>query len=819
MKHQKLIEKMTREEKASLCSGRDCWHFKGIERLDIPDIMVSDGPHGLRKQGDEKMDNMGINSSYPATCFPPAVTAACSWDRELIYKMGEALGEECLKEKVSILLGPGVNIKRSPLCGRNFEYFSEDPYLAGQLGEAWVKGVQSKGVGTSLKHFAANNQETRRFTVSSVVDERTLREIYLPAFENVVKKAQPWTVMNAYNRLNGEYCAECKKLLTDILKNEWGHEGIVITDWGAENEIVDGIKAGQQIEMPSSNGIAERRILKALEDGTLDESVLDESVDRILDIIFRAKETLDKGDFSFSAEEHDALARKIADESMVLLKNENSILPLDREKNYAVIGELAVSPRYQGAGSSKINPLKLDNALDALLEAGVKCEFAKGYDKNKSSSLDDRLIGEACRIAKKSAAAIIFVGLTDDYESEGYDRTSMKLPAAHNELINAVYAVNKNIIVVLSCGSPVEMPWISKAQALLNSYLGGQAGGHAVADILTGKVNPSGKLAETFPVCLEDNPTYKTFPGSTITSEYREGLYVGYRYYDTVEKDVLFPFGYGLSYTQFKYSALKISKRTINHGDEVDVSYTVANIGNVAGAESTQIYVSDADSTVYRPSKELKEFTKVFLQPGEEKRVTVHLDTRAFAFYNTLINDWTVEDGVFHVLIGTNSRDIRLKGSLRIRPAENPDPIEDLRAIAPVYYTGRVSDVPDSQFEAVLGHSIPAREYSENHIFNMTNTFEDAKNTKWGKRIYKAVLSSAESSVSSSGEDAHHIAMTSVQTPIKSIIFASGGAITEEMGKAILMILNNKSVGKNIFKVLKEFLSSLKAVKNLLDSL
>lgn len=395
----------------------------------------------------------------------------------------------------------------------------------------------------------------------------------------------------------------------------------------------------------------------------------------------------------------------------------------------------------------------------------------------------------------------------------------MKLPAAHNELINAVCAVNKNVVVVLACGSPVEMPWISKVQGLLNSYLGGQAGGHAVADILTGKVNPSGKLAETFPLRLEDNPTYKTFPGSTVTTEYREGLYVGYRYYDTVEKEVLFPFGFGLSYTQFKYSALKISKRTINHGDEVDVSFTVANIGNVAGAESTQIYVSDAESTVYRPAKELKEFTKVYLEPGEEKRVTVHLDTRAFAFYNTLTDGWTVEDGVFHVLIGNSSRDIRLRGSLKIRPAENPDPIENLREIAPVYYTGKISDVPDSQFEAILGHSIPPREYSENHIFNMTSTFEDAKDTKWGKKIYKAVLSSAEASVKSSGEDSRHIAMTSVQTPLKSIIFASGGAITEEMGEAILMILNNKSVGKNIFKIFKEFLSSLKTVKNLLNSL
>lgn len=551
----------------------------------------------------------------------------------------------------------------------------------------------------------------------------------------------------------------------------------------------------------------------------LEESVLDESVDRIIDIILKAKETLDKGDFTFNPEEHDALARKIADESMVLLKNENDLLPLNLEKTYAVIGDLAISPRYQGAGSSKINPINLDNALDALLEAGVKCEFAKGYDKEKSGTPDDRLIGEACRIAKKSDGAIIFVGLTENYESEGYDRTSMKLPAAHNELINAVCAVNKNVVVVLACGSPVEMPWISKVQGLLNSYLGGQAGGHAVADILTGKVNPSGKLAETFPLRLEDNPTYKTFPGSTVTTEYREGLYVGYRYYDTVEKDVLFPFGFGLSYTQFKYSALKISKRTINHGDEVDVSFTVANIGNVAGAESTQIYVSDAESTVYRPAKELREFTKVYLQPGEEKRVTVHLDTRAFAFYNTLTDDWTVEDGVFHVLIGNSSRDIRLRGSLKIRPAENPDPIENLREIAPVYYTGKISDVPDSQFEAILGHSIPPREYSENHIFNMTSTFEDAKDTKWGKKIYKAVLSSAEASVKSSGEDSRHIAMTSVQTPLKSIIFASGGAITEEMGEAILMILNNKSVGKNIFKIFKEFLSSLKTVKNLLNSL
>lgn len=537
-----IIAQMTLEEKASLCSGQDFWTLKGIERLQLPSIMVTDGPHGLRKQAGDS-DHIGLNESVPATCFPTASALASTWNRELIYQVGQALAEECKQEKVGVILGPGANIKRSPLCGRNFEYFSEDPYLTGEIAKSHVLGVQSQGIGTSLKHFVANNQETRRMTIDTIVDQRALREIYLAGFEIAVKEAQPWTVMSAYNRLNGIFCSEHHTLLTKILKEEWGHAGLVVTDWGANNERVDGLVAGLELEMPGSNGLNDAKIVEAVQEGVLNEAVLDQAVARLLTLIFKAESTL-ADEFQYDREAHHALARKVAAEGAILLKNEEKILPLKPSAKVAVIGEFAKTPRYQGNGSSLMNPWSIDNAYDELIKLveGSQILYAPGY-RLKGDAVDRQLIQEACSIAEAADIVLIFAGLPDIYETEGLDRDHMKLPESHDALIKEVTKVNSNIVVVLSNGSPVEMPWASEVKAILEGYLGGQAGAAAIADILFGQINPSGKLAETFPLRLEDTLSNDYFPGGPKTVEYRESIYVGYRYYDSANKEVLYPFG------------------------------------------------------------------------------------------------------------------------------------------------------------------------------------------------------------------------------------------------------------------------------------
>lgn len=663
----KLISQMTLEEKASLCSGLDFWHLKGIERLGIPSIMVSDGPHGLRKQ-DEKGDHVGIYNSVPATCFPSAAGLASSWNRELVEKVGAALGEECQAEGVSVLLGPGANIKRSPLCGRNFEYFSEDPYLSSEMAASHIKGVQSQGVGTSLKHFAANNQEHRRMSVDAVVDERTFREIYLASFEGAVKKGKPWTVMCSYNKINGEYASENKYLLTDILRDEWGFEGFVVSDWGAVNERVKGLEAGLDLEMPSSFGIGDQKIVEAVKEGKLSEEVLDRAVERILNIIFKAVDNR-KENATYDKEEHHRLAREVARECMVLLKNEDNILPLKRQGTIAVIGEFARKPRYQGGGSSHVNPTKLDDIYEEIKKSAgdnVRVIYAQGYNVDKDE-VDESLLEEAKRVAKEADVAVIFAGLPERYESEGYDRQHMRMPENHCALIEGVAEVQPNVVVVLSNGSPVEMPWLDKVKGLLEAYLGGQALGGAIADLLFGDANPSGKLAETFPKKLSDNPSYLNFPGEGDRVEYREGVFVGYRYYDKKGIEPLFPFGYGLSYTTFEYSDLTISKKEMLDTETVTVSVKVKNTGEMAGKEIVQLYVRNVESTVIRPEKELKGFEKVELKPGEEKTVTFELDKRAFAYYNVDIRDWHVETGEFEILIGKSSRDIVLKDKILVK--------------------------------------------------------------------------------------------------------------------------------------------------------
>lgn len=654
-----IVKEMTLEEKAGMCSGKDFWRLKSVERLGIPEVMVSDGPHGLRKQA-EAGDHLGINDSIEAVCFPTACATACSFDRDLLKEMGTAIGNECQAENLSVILGPAVNIKRSPLCGRNFEYFSEDPYLAGQMAAAHIQGVQSQGVGTSLKHFAANNQEYRRMTCSSEVSEQALREIYLAAFETPVKEAQPKTVMCSYNKINGTFASEDPWLLTNVLRDEWGFQGYVVSDWGAVNDRVEGLKAGLELEMPATNGTNDKKIVEAVKNGTLSEEVLDCAVERILNVIFDFADH--RRDAQWDKEADHKLAQKIEEESAVLLKNDG-ILPLCPEKKAALIGLFAEKPRYQGGGSSHINSYKVTSAVEAAKEF-ANVVYAKGYDV-KEDKIEESLVKEAVEAAAASDYAVIFAGLPDSFESEGYDRSHMRMPDCQNHLIEEVLKVQPNTVIVLHNGSPVEMPWADQVKGILEVYLGGQAVGAAAINLLYGKANPCGKLAETIPLRLEDNPSYLNFPGDGKKVHYQEGLYVGYRYYDKKKMPVRYPFGYGLSYTTFEYKDLKLDKETMKDTDTLTVTLTVKNTGDRAGKEIVELYVSSPDQ-VMRPVRELKNFVKVFLQPGEEKEVTMTLNKRSFAGYSERLHDWHVPSGSYKIQIGRSSRDMVLEKSVEV---------------------------------------------------------------------------------------------------------------------------------------------------------
>ena len=660
----KIVSQMTLEEKAGMCSGLDFWHLKHVERLGIPEVMVSDGPHGLRKQ-DDKGDHLGMNDSIKAVCFPPAALSACSFDRKLMEEMGKTIGKEAQANDVSIVLGPAVNIKRSPLCGRNFEYYSEDPYLAGEIAAAFINGVQSQHVGTSIKHFAANNQEYHRMSNSSEADERTLREIYFPAFETAVKKAQPYTFMCSYNQINGTFASENKWLLTDVLRGDWGFKGYVMSDWGAVNDRVKGLEAGLELEMPSSNGVNDALIVQAVKDGSLKEDILDQAVERILRIIFEYADNRAPQEFTMEKDHEEA--RHIAEESMVLLKNDEQILPLKASEKIAFIGGFAKKPRFQGGGSSHINCFKITNALDSV-PSDAQVTYAEGFPADKDL-YDDALAAEAIKTAAAADKVVIFAGLPDSFESEGYDRSHMRLPECQNRLIAEILKVQPNTVIVLHNGSPVEMPWLNDIKGLLEAYLGGQAGGTAVANILYGKANPSGKLAETMPLKLSDNPSYLNFGGGEKV-EYHEGVFVGYRYYDTKEMDVAYPFGYGLSYTTFACSDLKISNENPTDKDTITVSVDVINTGNMAGKEVVQLYVKDCTHSAIRPEKELKGLEKVFLNPGETKTVTMELDKRSFAWYNTELHDWFAASGEYKLLVGTSSRDIHLEGRIHLNSSQ-----------------------------------------------------------------------------------------------------------------------------------------------------
>lgn len=677
----KLVNELTLEEKASLCSGADFWHTKAIDRLNIPAAMVSDGPHGIRKQ-ESLADHMGVAESIKAIGFPTASAMACSFDRDLLHKVGDALGEECVAEDLAVLLGPGINMKRSPICGRNFEYYSEDPVVAGELGAAFVNGVQEHGVGTSLKHFAANNQEWRRMSISAEIDERTLREIYLAAFETVVKKAQPWTIMCSYNRINGVYSCENDWLLNKVLRDEWGFEGLVMTDWGAMDERVPSLKAGLDLEMPDCHGETDKLIVKAVQSGELEESVLDTAVERILTMVDKyltARKDIDPASMvhplpssverGYDVAAHHALARTTAEQSAVLLKNED-ILPLQKDKKIAFIGEFAKVPRIQGGGSSHINNTSVESALDA---AGDSVSYAQGFHIDEETT-DETLLQEAITLAKESDVAVIFAGLPDSFESEGFDRTHLNMPANQNELIARISEVQPNAVVVLHSGSPIAMPWLDKVAGVLQMYLAGQASGGAAVNLLFGDATPCGKLAETFPLHLEDNPSYLNFPGNREKVCYQEGVFIGYRYYDKKKMDVLFPFGYGLSYTDFTYSNMKVTVNgknaadvdVIKETDEIVVSADITNTGNCDGAEIVQLYIKNPVVYEIRPEKELRDFAKVFLKAGETKTVTFTLNARAFSYYETRIHDWYAESGDYEILLASSSRDIRLQDTVSI---------------------------------------------------------------------------------------------------------------------------------------------------------
>lgn len=677
----KLVNELTLEEKASLCSGADFWHTEAIDRLNIPAAMVSDGPHGIRKQ-ESLADHMGVAESIKAIGFPTASAMACSFDRDLLHKVGDALGEECVAEDLAVLLGPGINMKRSPICGRNFEYYSEDPVVAGELGAAFVNGVQEHGVGTSLKHFAANNQEWRRMSISAEIDERTLREIYLAAFETVVKKAQPWTIMCSYNRINGVYSCENDWLLNKVLRDEWGFEGLVMTDWGAMDERVPSLKAGLDLEMPDCHGETDKLIVKAVQNGELEESVLDTAVERILTMVDKyltARKGIDPASMvhplpssverGYDVAAHHALARTTAEQSAVLLKNED-ILPLQKDKKIAFIGEFAKVPRIQGGGSSHINNTWIESALDA---AGDSVSYAQGFHIDEETT-DETLLQEAITLAKESDVAVIFAGLPDSFESEGFDRTHLNMPANQNELIARISEVQPNVVVVLHSGSPIAMPWLDKVAGVLQMYLAGQASGGAAVNLLFGDATPCGKLAETFPLHLEDNPSYLNFPGNREKVCYQEGVFIGYRYYDKKKMDVLFPFGYGLSYTDFTYSNMKVTVNgknaadvdVIKETDEIIVSADITNTGNCDGAEIVQLYIKNPVVYEIRPEKELRDFAKVFLKAGETKTVTFTLNARAFSYYETRIHDWYAESGDYEILLASSSRDIRLQDTVSI---------------------------------------------------------------------------------------------------------------------------------------------------------
>ncbi len=777
-----LVQQMTLEEKTSFLSGRSFWYLQPLDRLDIPSVMVTDGPHGLRKQA-KAADHVGLNVSVPATCFPTASALASSWDVGLLEEVGEALGRESAAENVIVLLGPGINLKRHPLCGRNFEYFSEDPLLTGELAAAFISGVQSQGVGTSLKHYAVNNQEHGRMYMDAIVDERTLRELYLRGFEIAVTRSQPWTVMCAYNRVNGTYCGEHDWLLNQVLRDQWGFEGLVVSDWGATNDRVAGIAGGLDLEMPASGGTNDRRAADAVREGRLDEAALDRAVARNVAVALLGAELAEQ-DVQVDHEAHHSLARRAAAECAVLLKNEGALLPLQASERLAVIGAFAKKPRYQGTGSSQVRPTRLESAFEAMSETlGVEPAYAPGYDP-KSSEPDQALIDEAVTVAREAEVVVLFAGLPGIYESEGFDRSHLNMPEQHDRLIEAVCAANDRVVVVLQNGAPVLMPWLDDVEAVLEAYLGGQAGGGGIAELIFGRANPSGKLAETFPSSLDAVGSNRWFPGEHRQIHYREGLYIGYRQPDIKP---LFPFGYGLSYTTFAYDHLRLPAGEVDVADGLQLELELTNTGSVAGAEVVQVYVADPECSVYRPERELRAFEKVKLDPGETKTVSLQLDRRAFAFFDAEAGDWVVEAGRFEVQVGASSADIRLQGAVEVR---SDDEVRRGVMTGPVVENGRLV-VSDECFAAMLRRPVPAPERSR--PFHMNSSVNEVGESWLGARFREKTIAAFREQMGGASNDEVLNKMFETmagEMPLRGLAMFSGGRLKHSQLELLVALLN-----------------------------
>lgn len=782
LKYDEIIKKMALKDKVKLCSGAGLWNTEAFEQYGIKDIFISDGPNGLRKQ-EGKGDNLGINNSKNATCFPTEALCSSTWNINLIEEMGKAIGEEALEYGVDVVLGPGVNIKRNPLCGRNFEYFSEDPYISGRMAAAWIKGIQSTGIGACVKHFACNNQENERFLSDSLIDERTLREIYLLPFEIAVKEGNPDMVMSSYNKINGIYASENNYILREILREQWGFDKVIITDWGAMNNKVESFKAGLDLEMPTSGKLFDKEVIKAVKSGNLDEIYINQSLDRIISLITN-KVKARKTQFKYDRDEHHKLAEKIAEEGAILLKNEDNILPI-KNKKIALIGELANKIRYEGAGSSHVNPTRLSTIIDGFKNENINFKYYGGYDF--TGDINEHLLNEAINGAKESDIAVIVIGLPDYYECEGIDRTNMKIPYSHIHLLEAVRKVNENIVVVLLAGSPVEMEWINNAKAVLNMYLGGQAVGEATVKLLTGKVNPSGKLTETYPINYEDNPSSQIYDINPRKVEYREGIYVGYRYYDKAKKEVRFPFGFGLSYTNFKYDKISLYSKVFNENDELVVSCKVKNIGQVSGKEVVQLYVSCKKENIYRPIKELKAFEKVNLLPNEEKLLTFNLNKRSFAYYDVTVKDWTVEEGTYEILIGSSSMDIKLKEEIEVEGSKGTT----LNNV-PKWYINPIGYPEKEAFEKLYGAKIEEYKSAEKGKYDLYCTLNDMKNTKIAQIIMNCINRYLCKKYECDEEDMGFIFIYShlVNTPLKRLVQQQGNAVLLKVMKLFLYFAN-----------------------------
>lgn len=790
MKHADIIGKLTHRQKADLLTGRDFWSTLEIEELGLPSAFLADGPNGIRKQA-AGSDHLGLNASIPATCFPTASGMANSWNTELGEKVGELLGEEAAAMDVNVLLGPGMNIKRNPLCGRNFEYFSEDPFLAGKMAAAYIRGIQKNGISACVKHFAANNQELRRMVSDSVVDERTLREIYLSGFEIAVKEGNPGSIMSSYNKLNGTFTNENEHLLKEILREEWGFKGVIVTDWAGCNDRIKGLIAGNELEMPACRYGADD-VFEALENGSLDENIVDERLDNLIDLVLRTDAALKTAPKTFDKEVHHAVARKCAEESVVLLKNEGAVLPLGKEK-VCFIGDFADKPRYQGAGSSNVNPTKVEHFKDEAKNYDFDyVGYAQGFKRfgKKSGGLKKK----AVKLAKKADKIIFFAGLDEIKESEGLDRQDMKLPKNQLDVLTALYALGKPVVVVLFCGSPVELDVIEKANAILHGYLGGQAGVTGLLNVLCGKANPSGKLAESYPFRYEDCSTAKTFPGRKLTVQYREGLFVGYRYYKTANVKVRYPFGYGLSYTTFEYSDIA--------ADKEGVTFTITNTGSIDGAETAQLYVGKPDSKIIRPEIELKGFVKVFLKAGESKQCRISLDERAFASYNAKAGEWQTEGGEYLLSIGASSEDIRLQATVSIEGNATDFGYGSQKLSK--YFTGKVADVTAEEFEELLGRPLPSDEYpfykKKRMVIHENCTVEDLRySRRWVGRLFAGAIKFAHGFLWKTGKKAtaNTLTMGVVHQPVRGL--AKFGGLSRRQMEALLLMFNGhmcKGIGQ-----------------------